>query len=248
MASRQEITRYSNQLLAIDQFKDYAPNGLQVEGKVKVQKIVTGVTASLALLEAAVTAGADMVIVHHGYFWPNEDPCIIGMKKRRMQCLFSHDMSLLGYHLPLDAHPKLGNNAQLAKKLGLKIEGTGKDDLLMYGAFDQALSVDAFQTLIAKSLQREPLIVGPQKQSIKRVAWCTGAAQHYIDAAIEIGVDAFISGEISEQTTHIANENEIVYCAAGHHATERYGVIALGQHLADQFNITHEFIDSYNPV
>lgn len=249
MASAIEITQYINDFLAIDAFKDYAPNGLQVEGKESIKKIVTGVTANMALIEAAVEAQADMIIVHHGYFWPNEDQRIIGMKKRRIQCLLQNDINLLGYHLPLDAHAKLGNNAQLAKKLGINVDGlAGKGDLMAYGSFEEEITTQALATLIEQQLDRAPLLVGPLEKSIKKIAWCTGAAQSYIQHAIDIGADAFISGEISEQTTHIAHENDIVYVAAGHHATERYGVMALGSHLAEKFNIEHKFIEIDNPV
>jgi dinuclear metal center YbgI/SA1388 family protein len=249
MASAVEITQYINDFLAIDTFKDYAPNGLQVEGKADINKIVTGVTANMALIEAAVEAQADMIIVHHGYFWPNEDQRIIGMKKRRIQCLLKNDINLLGYHLPLDAHAELGNNAQLAKKLGIHIDGlAGKGDLMAYGSFDDAMTAEALAGLIDQQLDRAPLLVGPLNKSIKKIAWCTGAAQSYIQHAIDIGADAFISGEISEQTTHIANESGIVYVSAGHHATERYGVMALGEHLAEKFQIAHQFIDIANPV
>jgi dinuclear metal center YbgI/SA1388 family protein len=249
MASAVEITQYINDFLAIDTFKDYAPNGLQVEGKADINKIVTGVTANMALIEAAVEAQADMIIVHHGYFWLNEDQRIIGMKKRRIQCLLKNDINLLGYHLPLDAHAELGNNAQLAKKLGIHIDGlAGKGDLMAYGSFDDAMTAEALAGLIDQQLDRAPLLVGPLNKSIKKIAWCTGAAQSYIQHAIDIGADAFISGEISEQTTHIANENGIVYVSAGHHATERYGVMALGEHLAEKFQIAHQFIDIANPV
>ncbi len=249
MVQAKEIVAHVYGLLNIEQFKDYAPNGLQVSGSDCVKKIVTGVTANLALLEAAAKADADMVIVHHGYFWPNEDPCIVGMKKRRIQCLLAHEMSLLAYHLPLDAHPELGNNAQLAKKLGFVQSGTtGKGDLVAFGELSQTLSAKALVALVGEQLTRAPLLLGPDGKQVKKVAWCTGAAQNYIQSAIDIGADAFISGEVSEQTTHIANENDIVYLAAGHHATERYGVMALGAYLAKEFNIEHKFIDIDNPV
>lgn len=249
MVSRLALTQYTNTLLAIDEFKDYAPNGLQVEGKDNIKKIVTGVTANMSLIEAAVEAQADMIIVHHGYFWPNEDPRIIGMKKRRIKYLLAHDINLLGYHLPLDAHAEFGNNAQLGNKLGITIDGlAGKGNLMAYGVLDVCITAQDLSNLIVQQLDRVPLLVGPLEKPIKKVAWCTGAAQNYIQDAIEIGADAFVSGEISEQTTHIANENGIVYVSAGHHATERYGVIALGRHLAQKFNIEHQFIDIANPV
>lgn len=249
MVINQTIIEYVNALLAIDDFKDYAPNGLQVEGKQEVRKIVTGVTASLALLEAAVAKNADMILVHHGYFWPNEDARIVGMKKRRLALLLKHEINLLGYHLPLDAHAEFGNNVQLGRQLGLNIEGfSGKYNLIAYASSQENMTKEQLRMLIDKRLDRKSLMVGPQEKTIKKIAWCTGAAQNYIQHAIDLRADAFISGEISEQTTHIAEENQIIYVAAGHHATERYGIEALGKHLAEKFALEHEFIDIFNPV
>lgn len=249
MVINQTIIEYANALLAIDDYKDYAPNGLQVEGKREIRKIVTGVTASLALIEAAVEKGADMILVHHGYFWPNEDARIIGMKKRRLALLLKHEVNLVAYHLPLDAHTELGNNVQLGKHLGFNIEGfSGKYNLIAYGCNKGTMTKEQLRVLIDKALDRKCLMVGPKEKLIKKIAWCTGAAQSYIQDAIDLGADAFISGEISEQTTHIAQENQILYVAAGHHATERYGIVALGHHLAEKFDVEHEFIDIFNPV
>lgn len=249
MVINQTIIEYVNALLAIDDFKDYAPNGLQVEGKQEVRKIITGVTASLALLEAAVAKNADMILVHHGYFWPNEDARIVGMKKRRLALLLKHEINLLGYHLPLDAHAEFGNNVQLGRQLGLNIEGfSGKYNLIAYASSQENMTKEQLRMLIDKRLERKSLMVGPQEKTIKKIAWCTGAAQNYIQHAIDIRADAFISGEISEQTTHIAEENQIIYVAAGHHATERYGIEALGKHLAEKFAVEHEFVDIFNPV
>ncbi len=247
--SREAIIDYCNNLLAPQEFKDYAPNGLQVEGKPAISKLVTGVTASQALIDAAIEASADMILVHHGYFWANENPCIVGMKQRRIKALLTHDINLVGYHLPLDVHETLGNNAQLAKQLGIQVDGrTGKFDLINFGRLVKPLSISAFNALVTKRLGREPLIVGPVDKTIETVAWCTGGAQAYLEEAIALGVDAYISGEASEQTTHVAVENEIVYVAAGHHATERYGAKALGEHLAECFDLDHAFIDKDNPI
>ena len=249
MVDRAELLTYLNNLLNVEVFKDYAPNGLQVEGCAQIKKIVTGVTANITLIEAAIKAGADTILVHHGYFWQNEDPRIIGMKKRRIQLLMRHDINLIGYHLPLDAHPTLGNNAQLGQLLEIQIDGyAGKGNLVAYGCIKNAMSPSMFAKILENKLNRIPLVVGPSQKSIKTIAWCTGGAQSYLQSAIDLGVDAFISGEISEQTTHIANENNIVYFAAGHHATERYGVQALGAHLADMYGLMHTFIDIENPV
>jgi len=243
------IIDYCNNLLAPQEFKDYAPNGLQVEGKSTVSKLVTGVTASQALIDAAIEISADMILVHHGYFWGNENPCIVGMKQRRIKALLTHDINLVGYHLPLDVHETLGNNAQLAKQLDIQIEGrTGKFDLINYGRPAKPMTISGLNTRITERLGRQPLIIGPADKVIETVAWCTGGAQGYIEDAIALGVDAYISGEASEQTTHIAVENEIVYVAAGHHATERYGIKALGEHLAEYFDLDHAFVDKDNPI
>jgi dinuclear metal center YbgI/SA1388 family protein len=247
-----ELVDYLNSELDIGRFRDYCPNGLQVEGRQEINTLVTGVTASMALLDAAVAAGADAILVHHGYFWKGEDCCITGMKRRRLQRLLESETSLLAYHLPLDAHPVLGNNAQLARVLGFTVRGSfGQDEgmeLGQYADLEQDLSGSALADHIAQRLGRAPLHIEGASETIHSVGWCTGAAQSYIDAAVEQGLDAFISGEISEQTVHIARECGIHYFAAGHHATERFGVQALGTHLAGQFDISHRFVDIVNPV
>ena len=236
MVLLQEIVSYTNELLDIHQFRDYCPNGLQVQGKKQVHTIISGVTASQAFLDAAIKAGADALLVHHGYFWNGEDPCVVGMKKQRLACLLASDVSLLAYHLPLDAHAEYGNNVQLAKLLGFSIEGSfGRapgDELGLRGSLSKVMSADDFMQHLQEKLGREPLHIPGGADQIRTVAWCTGAAQTYIDQAVSLGVDAFVSGEISEQTVHVARESGIHYFAAGHHATERYGVQALGDHLA----------------
>lgn len=249
MVSRNALIAYLNTLLQVEAFDDYAPNGLQIEGKGDIRKIVTGVTASQALVDAAIALNADAVLVHHGYFWKGEDARIVGMKKKRIQSFLAHDINLLAYHLPLDAHITLGNNAQLGQLLGLKVAGgAGQHHLINYATLPIAVTVENLATLLQEKLQRTPLVVGPLNKKIQTVAWCTGAAQGAIATALEVGADAYISGEISEQTTHVANENDIVYFAAGHHATERYGVQALGQHLAQRFAIEHHYVEADNPV
>ena len=230
---------------------DYCPNGLQVEGRPQVRRIVSGVTASQALLDAAVEAQADVVLVHHGYFWKNEDPRVVGMKQRRVKTLLSNDISLLAYHLPLDVHPEVGNNVQLARLLGLTVEGALEPDnprsVGLVGSLDTPLTPAEFMQRVQIALGREPVMVeGPGL--IRRVAWCTGGAQGYIDQAVTAGVDAYLTGEISEPTAHIARENELSFFAAGHHATERYGVQALCEYLAKRFAIEHLFIDCPNPA
>jgi len=243
----QEADRY----LDAARIADYCPNGLQVEGRSQVARIVSGVTASQALLDAAVEAGADVVLVHHGYFWKNEDARVVGMKQRRLKTLLSNDISLLAYHLPLDVHPEVGNNARLGVLLGLRSDGPlepgNPRSVGLVGSLEKPLAPAEFMRRIHDALGREPLMVVGDRP-IRRVAWCTGGAQGYIDKAVAAGVDAYITGEISEPTAHIARENGLSFFAAGHHATERYGVRALGEYLASRFGIEHQFIDCPNPA
>lgn len=237
-----------NQQLNSKTFSDYAPNGLQVEGRPEVQKIVTGVTACQALLDEAVRLKADAVIVHHGYFWKNEAPQITGMKRQRLRTLLSHDINLYGWHLPLDAHPQLGNNAQLAALLGIHVQGEIAP-LVPYGRLDQPLDGAAFGHLIEQKLGRKPLWCGDNTpQKIERIAWCTGGGQGFIDEAADFGVDAFITGEVSEKTIHVARERSLHFYAAGHHATERGGVRALGEWLAAEQGLNVTFVDIDNPA
>ncbi len=251
MVKLTDLALYCDDLLEIDRFHDYCPNGLQVEGKPQIEHIVSGVTACQSLIDAAVDQQADALLVHHGYFWRGEDARIVGIKRQRIQTLLQSGISLLAYHLPLDAHPVLGNNAQLALQLGLSIEGQfGPEQpaIGLYGTLAKTTPAAEFLNTIAQQLERPPLHIPGEVNSIHKVAWCTGGAQSYVEAAVELGVDAFISGEISEQTTHIARENGLHYIAAGHHATERYGAKALGEHLADHFAIKNTFIDIDNPA
>ena len=252
MVALKELVEYTNGLLQSDSFSDYCPNGLQVEGRSQVDSIVTGVTASLALLEAAAAAGADAVLVHHGYFWRGEDARVIGMKRARLKHLLTTDTSLLAWHLPLDAHPELGNNAQLARVLELQPTGRFGEDggmhLAQEGVLAPALTPAALASHLEQRLGRTPQHIPGGAESISRIGWCTGAAHTYLPAAVERGLHAFISGEISEPTVHIARECGIHYFAAGHHATERYGIQALGEHLAARYGLRHQFIDIDNPV
>lgn len=244
-----ELRDYIGSLLAVSRFRDYCPNGVQVEGRAQVQRIATGVTASQAVLQAATAWGADAVLVHHGYFWRSEDAGITGIKKRRIAHLLQHDVSLLAYHLPLDAHPELGNNAQLAKRLGWTEQGRfGEQDIASYGVLPQAQMLAQLAAHLSERLQRTPQVIGDANRNINRIAWCSGGGQGYFEQAIALGVDAFISGEISEQNVHVAQETGVAFIAAGHHATERYGVQALGEHLAAQFGLEHRFFDQDNPV
>lgn len=243
----EEAERYLNAA----RIGDYCPNGLQVEGRPQVRRIVSGVTASQALVDAAVAAEADVLLVHHGYFWKGENPCITGMKQRRLKTLLAHDISLLAYHLPLDLHPEVGNNVQLARQLEITVEGPLVPDdprsVGLVGSLAEPMSPRDFARHVQAVLGREPLLVeGPQL--VRRIGWCTGGGQGYIDQAIAAGVDLYLSGEASEQTFHSARENGIGFIAAGHHATERYGVQALGEYLARRFAIEHLFIDCDNPI
>ena len=244
-------------LAALDEYldaasiSDYCPNGLQVQGRPQIKSLVTGVTASQALIDAAIEQQADAILVHHGYFWKGENPCIVGMKHRRIKSLIQHDINLLAYHLPLDIHPEVGNNALLGKLLGLTVTGpleaNNPRSVGLIGELDNPMTSQEFAQLIEQKLARTPLVIDCEKP-IRTVAWCTGGAQGYIEHAIAAGVDAFITGEISEHSTHSALENGLSYFSAGHHATERYGVQALGEWIAERFGIEHQFIDCPNPV
>ncbi len=244
-----ELLDYIGSELEVGRFRDYSPNGLQVEGRGEVRRIATAVTASQAVLEAATAWGADAIIVHHGYFWRNEDAAISGVKKRRIAHLLRNDVSLLAYHLPLDAHPELGNNAQLGKLLGFATSGRfGEQDIAMYGMLEQAQTLQQLSRQVQDVLRRPPLVIGYANPGIKRVAWCSGGGQGYFELAVQLGVDVFLTGEISEQNVHLAQETGVAFIAAGHHATERYGVQALGDRLVKSFGLEHRFFDQDNPV
>jgi dinuclear metal center YbgI/SA1388 family protein len=245
---RDELARHLDQLLDASRVKDYCPNGLQVEGRTEIASLVTGVTASVALIEAAAVAGADALLVHHGYFWRGEDPRLVGARKRRIERLLAAGMSLFAYHLPLDLHPELGNNAQLAARLGLVSEGrAGEQDLVSFGAVAVG-DLATFARHVEARLGRAPLVIGDPGRAVRRIAWCTGAAQGYFETAIGLGVDVYLTGEISEQHVHLARESDVAFVAAGHHATERFGVQAVGEHLAQTFGLHHRFIDVPSPV
>ncbi|WED22531.1 Nif3-like dinuclear metal center hexameric protein [Vibrio sp. JC009] len=241
-----------NQKLSPELIKDYCPNGLQIEGKEEVRKIVTGVTASKALIEKAIEHKADAILVHHGYFWKGEAEPIRGMKGARIKALIQNDINMYAYHLPLDIHPELGNNVKLAELLDIKIEGglePTPQSVALHGSLAEPIMADELASRITTALDREPLYIAPEfDKPIKKVGWCTGGGQDYIELAAQQGLDAFISGEISERTTHIARELGIHYFSAGHHATERYGVKALGEWLAKEHGVYVEFVDVGNPV
>ncbi|MRI34097.1 Nif3-like dinuclear metal center hexameric protein [Endozoicomonas sp. OPT23] len=232
-------------------FRDYCPNGLQVEGKNEVKKIITGVTACQALIDKAVELKADAILVHHGYFWKGEDASVVGMKKRRIETLLKNDISLIAYHLPLDGHPTMGNNAQLAKLMGWQEKGgmeAKPRSVGSWGEVDSPLTLDELGRKLEIKLGRKPLLISGGDHPVKTLAWCTGGAQKLIEDAAQLGVDAYVSGEISESTVHFARENGIHYISAGHHATERYGVQALGKWLEDKFGVEHINVDIDSPV
>lgn len=250
MANRNKILDWCERELAISQFRDFSPNGLQIEGQNEINKIVCAVTASQAAIDFAIAEQANMLIVHHGMFWKSEPSCITGWKKQRIQALLKHEINLLGYHLPLDAHQRWGNNVQLATKLGWEIEGCcGEQNLLQYGRLLQPKTATELARHIAQTLQREPLLLCQHKQQqIQRLAWCSGGGQSFFQQAIDMGVDAFITGEVSEAQYHLAQETGVVFMAAGHHATERYGIQALAAQISAEFNLPHFFFDEANPV
>ncbi len=250
MIPRTDIETYLSCLLAVDKFRDYGPNGIQVEGKPEVGCLVSGVTASLALIEAAVAKGADALLVHHGLFWKGQDGRLTGWLKKRVALLLAHNITLFAYHLPLDAHEIYGNNAQLAGLFGCTpCARFGEQNLGLIGVPIQDMTLSGLMGLVAEKLGRTPLVVGGQpSQVLKRVAWCSGGAQSYFEAAIAAGAEVFLTGEISEPQAHLALETGVVFMACGHHATERYGAQALGQHLGEHFGLTHHFIDIDNPA
>lgn len=246
---RDELLRWCQQALAVEAFKDYAPNGLQVEGRAQVQRVVGAVTASLAAIEFAVAEKADMLLVHHGFFWKSEPVPIVGWKHRRIATLIRNDINMVAYHLPLDAHPEWGNNAMLAAKMGWTMEGQmGEQNLLMYGQAAAGTTGRSLLADLANRLQREPVYAGDVDKAVRRLMWCTGGAQGWLQVASDWGADAYITGEISEAQYHLAQETGTLFISAGHHATERYGIQALGQRLADTFGVDFVFFDEKNPA
>jgi dinuclear metal center YbgI/SA1388 family protein len=249
MAHRSDIEKYLRDLLAVDRFEDYGPNGLQLEGKPEVRRIVSGVTASLAFIDAAIDARADAVLVHHGLFWRGQDGRLTGWLRARVARLIAHDVNLFAYHLPLDAHPALGNNAQLGARLGLRADATFGAQALGFSAPAGELSDPAaLAAHVASVLQRLPVLVPGDGRPLRRIAWCTGGAQGYFEAAIAAGADAFLTGEISEPQAHLARETGVAFLACGHHATERFGAPAVAADVAAQWGLEHVFIDVPNPA
>ncbi|MDR2239391.1 MAG: Nif3-like dinuclear metal center hexameric protein [Zoogloeaceae bacterium] len=247
--NRDELTAYLDGLLEAGRFRDYCPNGLQVEGRAEVRRLVCGVTASQALLDAALAADADAVLAHHGWFWRGEDGRVTGIRRARLKTLLENGINLFAYHLPLDAHPELGNNARLGRLMGWVVDGHfAEQDIGFLGRVEEAGTAEDIANRLALRLGRLPLLIGDARRRVTRIAWCSGGAQGYFEQAIAAGADLYVSGEISEQTVHLARESGVPYIAAGHHATERYGVQALGAHLSTRFGLECRYIELENPV
>ena len=250
MTDRQTLLDWCGAALQADQFKDYAPNGLQVEGRSRIRRIVTAVTASRAAIAYAAAQKADALLVHHGLFWCSEPLTVTGWKKQRIALLLEHDINLIGYHLPLDAHPELGNNAQLAARMQWQTERRfGEQNLLNSGRLPESQqSLGGLVRALAERLGRTPVCAGPADKALHRIVWCTGGAQAYFQAAVDHGADVYLTGEISEAQYHLANETGTVFISAGHHATERYGIQALGSAITAQFGTECRFFDEDNPA
>jgi dinuclear metal center YbgI/SA1388 family protein len=249
MIDRDDLHRHLHELLEADRFKDYGPNGLQVEGKAAIHKVVTGVTASLALIDAAITAKADAIFVHHGLFWRGQDGRLTGWMKQRVARLIQHDINLYAYHLPLDAHISLGNNAQWGQRLGLVADARfGEQNLGFIGAAPVGLDLGGLAMAAQQAMARAPVVVPGDGRPLKRIAWCSGGAQSYFEGAIAAGADVFLTGEISEPQAHYARETGVAFMACGHHASERYGAQAIGEHLAARLGLQHQFLDIDNPA
>jgi len=246
MVNRDELNNYCANFLSVSKYKDYCPNGLQVEGSLNINKIVSGVSANLDLIELAIDEKADAIFVHHGIFWNNESNVIVGSKRKKIDLLIKNNINLFAYHLPLDAHSEVGNNVELGRILGIKNMKSVDDSLLWHGDLDTDLM--NFTRLIQKELGRVPEIFGKKNNSVNSIAWCTGGAQGFIDEAINLNVDIYLSGEVSERTPAVAKENNLTYISAGHHATERYGVQALCEHLCTKFKLKQQFIEVNNSV
>jgi dinuclear metal center YbgI/SA1388 family protein len=248
MAARTEIDSYLAGLLALETFRDYGPNGLQVEGRAEVRRIVSGVTASRALIEAVIADGADTILVHHGLFWRGQDGRLTGWLKERVALLLAHGINLFAYHLPLDAHAEFGNNAQLGTRLGLTADARFGEQALGFIGPASDVTAQALAARVAQALGRTPMLLPGDGRALRRIGWCTGGAQDYFEAAIAAGADAFLTGEVSEPQAHLARETGVAFLACGHHATERYGAPALAAHVAERFGLEHRYIEIENPA
>ena len=249
MAHRQELEDRLQQLLRPELFKDYGPNGLQVEGRPELRLIVSGVTASLAFIDAAIDTGADALLVHHGLFWRGQDGRLTGWLAARVRRLMNANVNLLAYHLPLDAHAELGNNAQLGLRLGLQADARfGEQALGFIGPAGACITVPALSAAASAALGRTITALPGDGRPLRRIAWCTGGAQGYFEPAIAAGADAFITGEISEPQAHLARETGVAFLACGHHATERFGAEAVAAHVAAAMGLQHRHIEIDNPA
>lgn len=249
MVSRTELESYLHTLLEVERFRDYGPNGLQVEGKPEIARVVSGVTASRALIEAAIERDADAILVHHGLFWRGQDGRVVGWMKQRLELLLRHQINLFAYHLPLDAHPEHGNNAQFGARLGLAADARfGENDLGFLGSPAQPMALTELTRQVESRLGRPATVVPGDGRPLARIGWCTGGAQGYFEAAIAAGADAYITGEISEPQAHYARETGVAFIACGHHASERFGAPALAAHVAGRFGLHHEFVEIDNPA
>ncbi len=245
---RQQLISELNAFLHPELFKDYAPNGLQVQGRDEIKRIVTAVSATQNVIDQAIALKADALLVHHGWFWKNENPAVVGIKHKRLQTLLGADINLIAYHLPLDAHETVGNNAQMAELLGAKdIVRGGEGNFVWSGTIEQK-SVADLTAYLNRTLCRSPLVLGDEQKIIDRVAWCSGAAEDFFEAAIGLGAQAYISGEATERTTHMARESEVPFLVCGHHATERLGIRALGNWVEKTLGLECIFVDDENPI
>jgi len=247
---RDEIESYLHTLLDVERFEDYGPNGLQIEGRPALRRIVSGVSASLALIDAAIADGADTIVVHHGLFWRGQDGRLVGWLGERVRRLMGQGINLFAYHLPLDAHPEFGNNAQLGLRLGMVADARfGKQDLGFAAPAGDNASLTVLVARVHGALGgRAPLVLPGDGRTLARIGWCTGGAQGYFEAAIAAGVDAFVTGEVSEPQAHLARETGVAFLACGHHATECFGAPALAAHVAERFGLEHRFIEIANPA
>lgn len=250
--SRSALVAWLDNTLSNAQISDYCPNGLQVEGSANIGHIVTGVTASQALIDAAIEENADAILVHHGYFWKGEPGPITGMKQRRIKALLANNINLLAYHLPIDVHPELGNNVQLGALLGIgnlsPLAGVKPEGVVYTGTTPEKIRLGDFAQRIRSVLGRDVIVEGDADKQLNHFAWCTGGGQGFIEQAANAGADVFFTGEVSEQTIHVAREMGIAFVSAGHHATERYGVKAVGEKIATQMDVKVTFIDIDNPA
>lgn len=242
-----KLEKIINEYLKINQYKDCVPNGLQVEGVSIVKKIITGVTASQDLIDQSIKLKTDAIIVHHGFFWKNEPVQILNMKKKRIKKLLCNNINLYSYHLPLDAHPIVGNNAQLGNLINIK-KISYICPILPIGQLDKSIKPKKFRKKLQKKFKKKPFYIENKEKKIKKIAWCTGSGQNLLEKAAQAGADAFVTGEVSEKIFHIAKEMNINFYSLGHHTTEIYGIQALGEWLKKKYGFLVNFINIFNPI